>query len=362
VKPLPQVSHPRAADRALSPEDFLRLVELMPRKGEKTLQPAGIVDPERPDWIPQKWKKGWFAAGLRHVQGTVRVEDAEAALSNLLQRPDGLEEYANWLLVRLAKPRDAWMGFPQHFATQGFFTRVQERHAGAFRKIARGGKDSPVAEERANERFRLLGSIGFSSGVGSEVHVSDKYLFGKYAQSAEAIEWVAQQQKPAGPFQKSARASITKQLIVREFTKIAPDVKSALMWLEEEFSESLEKDVRNESSLKRFQQEIFSLKSELDQTNQQASMAKHEVTRILSEKDRIEDAGSDSARALRDQFDGLRLHLADEIDRLLKVAVEVAKSLDDQQKKKILGDQIAETLALGAELRDPVKAKKRAGG
>jgi hypothetical protein len=54
--------------------------------------------------------------------------------------------------------------------------------------------------------------------------------------------------------------------------------------------------------------------------------------------------------------------VADDIERLLKVALEVAKTVDDSKKSGILVKQVEQILSLGEDLRDATKATKRAGG
>ncbi len=353
---------PKKVDPSLAPDDFLRLIESMPFKGVKLPPLEGASQKDRPEWWPVKWKKGWFAAHLRFVTGMVSEEMAAKALEGLLGREEGLDEYANWLMGRLAKPRDPWMGFAQWFATAGFFERVQSRNAGAFRKIARGGKESLAAEERVNERFRLLSNIAFSSGIGSELHVTDSYLRSRLTRSAEASAWVAKQQKPIRVFQAATRSAVTKQLLAQEFLKIPADVKAALDTYEAEIAGSVDRDQANEIAIERLQGEIDVVKGEVQQLGSAVEKAQKSVAEISREKEKIEDSGSDASRILRDQFDGLRLAVAGELERLLKVAAEVARSVDDPKKKEILVGQIDQVLSLSTELRDPKRAVKRAGG
>ena len=359
---------PKKVDPSLSPDDFLRLIEHMPIKGVK-LPPLESAPPkDQPEWWPAKWKKGWFATHLKFVTGMVTDEMATKALEKLLNREEGLDEYALWLMSRLAKPRDPWMGFAERFATAGFFERVQGRNAGAFRKIARGGKESSAAEERVNERFRLLSNIAFSSGVGSELHVTDSYLRWRLTRSLgdtrspEVSEWVASQKKPIRVFQTASRGATTKLLLAQEFLKIPAEVKSSLEAYEEEVAGSLDRDLANDHAIARLQSELEEVKGEVQQLGNAVAKAKKSVAEISREKDKIEDSGSDSSRVLRDQFDGLRLAIAGELERLLKVASEVARSVDDPKKKEILVGQIDQVLSLSTELRDPKSAAKRAGG
>lgn len=353
---------PKKPDPSLSPDEFLRLIELMPIKGVKLSPLETAPQKDQPEWWPAKWKKGWFAAHLKLVTGPVTEEMATKALEKLLNREEGLDEYALWLMGRLAKPRDPWMGFAERFATAGFFERVQGQNAGAFRKIARGGKESSAAEERVNERFRLLSNIAFSSGVGSELHVTDSYLRSRFTRSLEVSEWVASQKKPIRLFQTASRGAMTKQLLAQEFLKIPAEVKSSLEAYEEEVAGSLDRDLANERAIIRLQIELEEVKGEVQQLENAVAKAKKSVAEITREKDKIEDAGSDSSRVLRDQFDGLRLAIADELERLLKVASEVARSVDDPKKKEILVGQIDQVLSLSTELRDSKSAAKRAGG
>ena len=346
----------------ISPSDLVGLIELMPRKGVKPPLLEGDPYPDRPEWIPSKWKKGWFAAHLQLVTGLVTEEVATKALEGLLSREEGLDEYAYWLMGRIAKPRDPWMGFAQWFATAGFFERVQSRNAGAFRKIARGGKESPAAEERVNERFRLLSNIAFTSGIGSELQVTASYLRSRLTNSTEASDWVAKQQKPIRVFQTATRSAMTKQLLAQEFTKVPADVKSAMETYEGEIAGSVDRDRSNESAIERLQSQIDAATEELQQLAKAVEKAEENVKEISREKERIEDSGSDASRNLRDQFDGLRLAIAGELERHLKVAAEVARSIDDPKKKEILVGQIDEVLSLSTELRDPKIAAKRAGG
>ena len=353
---------PKKVDPSLSPDDFLRLIEHMPIKGVK-LPPLESAPPkDQPEWWPAKWKKGWFATHLKFVTGPVTEEMATKALEGLLGREEGLDEYALWLTGRLAKPRDPWVGFAQWFARAGFFERVQSRNAGKFREIARGGKESLVAEERVNKRFRLLGNIAFSSGIGSELHVTDSYLRSRLTRSPEASAWVAKQQKPIRIFQTATRSAMTKQLLAQEFMKIPADVKSALDAYETEIAGSVDRDQANEIAIERLQSEIDVARGEVQQLGNAVKKAQKSVVEISREKERIEDSGSDSSRVLRDQFDGLRLAIAGELERLLKVASEVARSVDDPKKKEILVGQIDQVLSLSTELRDPKSAAKRAGG
>ena len=353
---------PKKVDPSLSPDDFLRLIEHMPIKGVK-LPPLESAPPkDQPEWWPAKWKKGWFATHLKFVTGPVTEEMATKALEKLLNREEGLDEYALWLMGRLAKPRDPWMGFAERFATAGFFERVQGRNAGAFRKIARGGKESSAAEERVNERFRLLSNIAFSSGVGSELHVTDSYLRSRLTRSPEVSEWVTSQKKPIRVFQTASRGATTKLLLAQEFLKIPAEVKSSLEAYEEEVAGSLDRDLANERAIAQLQSELEEVKGEVQQLGNAVAKAKKSVAEISREKDKIEDSGSDSSRVLRDQFDGLRLAIAGELERLLKVAAEVARSVDDPKKKEILVGQIDQVLSLSTELRDSKSAAKRAGG
>jgi hypothetical protein len=353
---------PKKLDPSLSPDDFLRLIEHMPIKGVKLPPLESAPQKDQPEWWPAKWKKGWFAAHLKLVTGPVTEEMAIKALEKLLNREEGLDEYALWLMGRLAKPRDPWMGFAERFATAGFFERVQGRNAGAFRKVARGGKESSAVEERVNERFRLLSNIAFSSGVGSELHVTDSYLRSRLTRSLEVSEWVASQKKPIRVFQTASRGATTKLLLAQEFLKIPAEVKSSLEAYEEEVAGSLDRDLANERAIARLQSELEEVKGEVQQLGNAVAKAKKSVAEISREKDKIEDSGSDSSRVLRDQFDGLRLAIAGELERLLKVASEVARSVDDPKKKEILVGQIDQVLSLSTELRDPKSAAKRAGG
>ena len=353
---------PKKVDPSLSPDDFLRLIEHMPIKGVK-LPPLESAPPkDQPEWWPAKWKKGWFATHLKFVTGMVTDGMATKALEKLLNREEGLDEYALWLMSRLAKPRDPWMGFAEWFATPGFFERVQSQNAGAFRKIARGGKESSAAEERVNERFRLLSNIAFSSGVGSELHVTDSYLRSRLTRSPEVSEWVTSQKKPIRVFQTASRGATTKLLLAQEFLKIPAEVKSSLEAYEEEVAGSLDRDLANERAIARLQSELEEVKGEVQQLENAVAKARKSVAEISREKDKIEDSGSDSSRILRDQFDGLRLAIAGELERLLKVAAEVARSVDDPKKKEILVGQIDQVLSLSTELRDSKSAAKRAGG
>ena len=353
---------PKKVDPSLSPTDFLGLIERMPMKGAKLPPLESAPQKGQPEWFPAKWKKGWFAAHLKLVTGKVTEEMASKALEDLLNRKDGLEEYAHWLTGRLANPGDPWMGFDQVFATAGFFERVQSRNAGAFRKIARGGKESLAAEERVNERFRLLSNITFLSATGSELQVTDSYLRLRLTRSPEASEWVAKQKKPIRVFQTATRRVMTKQLLAQEFIKIPPDVKSALESYEAEIAGSVDRDLANERAIARLQSEVDVAKREVQHLEAAVEKAKKSVAEISREKEKIEDSGSDSSRILRDQFDGLRLSIAGELERLLKVAAEVARSVDDPKKKEILVGQIDQVLSLSSELRDPKSAAKRAGG
>lgn len=353
---------PKKVDPSLSPADFLRLIERMPIKGVKLPPLESAPQKDQPEWWPAKWRKGWFDAHLKLVTGIVTEEIATKALEGLLGREDGLDEYAHWLTGRLAKPRDPWMGFAQWFAVAGFFERVQSRNAGAYRKIARGGKESLAAEERVNERFRLLSNIAFSSGIGSELHVTDSYLRLRLTRSSEASAWVAKQQKPIRVFQTATRSAVTKQLLAQEFTKIPADVKSALDAYEAEIAGSVDRDQANEITIERLQSEIDVAKGEVQHLGSAVEKAQKSVVEISREKEKIEDSGADSSRILRDQFDGLRLAIAGELERLLKVAAEVARSVDDPKKKEILVGQIDQVLSLSTELRDPKSAVKRAGG
>ena len=353
---------PKKVDPSLSPADFLRLIEHMPIRGVKLPPLESAPHKDQPEWFPTKWKKGWFATHLKFVTGMVTEEMATKALEGLLAREEGLDEYALWLMGRLAKPRDPWMGFAQWFATPGFFERVQGQNAGAFRKIARGGKESSAAEERVNERFRLLSNIAFSSGVGSELHVTDSYLRSRLTRSPEVSEWVASQKKPIRVFQTASRGATTKLLLAQEFLKIPAEVKSSLEAYEEEVAGSLDRDLANERAIAQLQSELEEVKGEVQQLGNAVAKAKKSVAEISREKDKIEDSGSDSSRVLRDQFDGLRLAIAGELERLLKVASEVARSVDDPKKKEILVGQIDQVLSLSTELRDPKSAAKRAGG
>jgi FtsZ-binding cell division protein ZapB len=365
MKKRPDMS-PEKVDPSLSPADFLRLIERMPIKGAKLPPLESAPQKDQPEWWPAKWKKGWFAAHLKLVTGMVTEEMATKALEGLLGREDGLAEYAHWLTGRLAEPRDPWMGFAQWFATVGFFGRVQSRNAGAFRKIARGGEESPeespAAERRVNERFRLLSNIAFSSGIGSELQVTDSYLRSRLTGSPEASAWVAKQQKPIPVFQTATRSAMTKQLLAQEFMEIPADVKSALDSYETEIAGSVDRDQANEITIERLQSEIDVAKGEAQQLRSAVEKAQKSVAAISREKDKIEDSGSDSSRILRDQFDGLRLSIADELERLLKVASEVARAVEDPKKKEILVGQIDQVLSLSTELRDPKSAAKRAGG
>ena len=358
----PPGKSPKKEEPTLTPGDFLSLVTLMPNKGAKGSSQEALADPAQPQWLPAKWKKGWFSIHLNRVIGKVEPEEAESVLEALLSREDGLEEYAQWLLTRLTRPRDSWSGFAQLFATHGFFDRVQAKNSGVYRKIARGGKESAAAEERINSRFRLLGSIAFSSGTGSELHVSDSYAFGRYALSSEARDWIANQQKPIRLLQKSARSTLTRRLLAQEFIKVAPDINQALVSLEEEVAEAIGRDIANAVAVERLQGEIEALKQEAEILDKESKSARQEVKKVTQEKHQIEDSGSDASRLLKDRFDGLRLNVADEIERLLKVAAEVARSVDDPKKKDILTRQIDQALIVGTELRDSAKATKRAGG
>jgi hypothetical protein len=353
---------PKKVDPSLSPADFQRLIERMPIKGAKLSPLDSAPQKDQPEWWPVKWKKGWFAAHLKLVTGMVNEEMATKALEGLLGRVEGLDEYAHWLMGRLAKPRDPWMGFAQWFAKAGFFERVQKKNAGKFREIARGGKESLAAEERVNERFRLLGNITFSSGIGSELHVTDSYLRSRLTRSPEASAWVDKQQKPMRIFQTATRSAMTKQLLAQEFMKIPADVKSALDAYEAEIAGSVDRDQANEIAIERLQHEIDVAKGEVQQLGSAVKKAQKSVVEISREKEKIEDSGSDSTRILRDQFDGLRLAIAGELERLLKVAAEVARTVDDPKKKEILVGQIDQVLSLSTELRDPKSAVKRAGG
>lgn len=346
----------------ITPKDFINLVALMPKKGEKTGSAEGSETPSKPAWLPEKWKKGWFAANLARVTGKVESREAEAALEALLNREDGLEEYAHWLMSRLARPRDSWSGFAQHFAIQGFFERVIARNSGKFRKIARGGKESAASEERVNARILLLESISFASGVGSELQVSDRYIRDLFVRSAEASEWVDAQQKPIRWLQMSTRSMLTRKLLSQEFTKVSPDIRQALSVMEEEIADSIHRDATYAASSLRAEGEMQSLRSEIARCREEIKQAQLALELAAKEKDKIEDSRSDISRRSKDLFDGLRLNIADEIERLLKVAVEVAKSIEDPKKKDILTKQIDQTLSLGSDLRDPSKATKRAGG
>jgi DNA repair exonuclease SbcCD ATPase subunit len=139
-------------------------------------------------------------------------------------------------------------------------------------------------------------------------------------------------------------------------------VKSSLEAYEEEVAGSLDRDLANERAIAQLQSELDEVKGEVQQLGNAVAKAKKSVAEISREKDKIEDSGSDSSRVLRDQFDGLRLAIAGELERLLKVASEVARSVDDPKKKEILVGQIDQVLSLSTELRDPKSAAKRAGG
>ncbi len=346
----------------MSPAEFIYLITLMPKKGTK-ISATGVSDTiNRPAWLPEKWKKGWFTTSLARVAGKVESQEAEEALENLLSREDGLDEYAHWLVSRLARPRDSWSGFAQHFAIPGFFERVIARNSGKFRKIARGGKESEAAVERVNTRIRLLSSIAFSSGVGSELQVSDRFIRELFVRSAEASEWVDAQQKPIRWLQMSTRSMLTRKLLSQEFTKVSPDIRQALSVMEEEIADSIHRDATYAASSLRAEREMQSLRSEIVRCREEIKQAQLALELAAKEKDKIEDSRSDISRRSKDLFDGLRLNIADEIERLLKVAVEVAKSIEDPKKKDILTKQIDQTLSLGSDLRDPSKATKRAGG
>jgi hypothetical protein len=334
----------------------------MPKKGTKMSAAEASGTSNKPSWLPEKWKKGWFTTSLARVAGKVEPHEAEAALEALLSREDGLEEYAHWLMSRLARPRDSWSGFAQHFAIQGFFDRVIERNSGKFRKIARGGKESAASEERVNARIRLLGSVSFASGVGSELQVSERYIRDLFVRSAEASEWVDGQQKPIRLLQMSTRSMLTRKFLSQEFTKVSPDIRQALSVMEEEIADSIHRDATYAASSLRTETEMKALRSEIAGCRDEIKQARRDLEIAAKEKDKIDDSRSEISRRSRDLFDSLRLNVAEEIERLLKVAVEVAKSVEDPKKKDILTKQIDQTLSLGTDLRDLSKATKRAGG
>ena len=364
MKPKPK-SGATKEQRKLSPAEFIDLVELMPKKAVKGAASGASskssTDDVPREWIPVKWKKGWFAANLNHVNGKVEVQDAEKALGQLLLREDGLEEYALWLMARLARPRDAWVGFAQHFGAAGFFSRVYEKNSGKYREIARG-KESSAAEEQVERRLSLLKNAGFASGVGSEVHLSDSYVhrrFGLDGAEKDSLESVKSQNSL---LKSSNRASLTRQLVAQEFTKIPPAIKDALSSLERVVKDSLAREIASDKTINQLGEEIKAAEDRRRGLEQERDRSKEETQTLAKEKQRIEDTSSDAGRRSRDRFDRLRLSVADDIERLLKVALEVAKSIDDPKKSGIVAKQIEQVLLLGEDLRDADKAAKRGGG
>jgi hypothetical protein len=371
VKTQPKVGA-NVDERRLSPDQFLQLVRFMPKKAvklpAKTMSSEVPTDAAMPEWIPAKWKKGWFAVELSHVAGKVETEDAESALLQLLEREDGLEEYGNWLLSRLARPRDAWTGFAQHFGGAGFFKGVFEKKSGRFLEIACGGKASPLDQERAKLRVSLLSNISFSSGIGSELHVSDAYVFSLFSANKqmdikqELITWLKSGENRSKLTSKSNRGSLTRQLVVLAFTKVAPAIKNALDTFTNEMIDGWTREMSSEAKISRLADENARSSEQRTALDRDLQRLNAEIQSLVNEKQRIEDKGSDADRKSRDLFDRLRLSVADDIERLLKVALEVAKTVDDSKKSGILVKQVEQILSLGEDLRDATKATKRAGG